>query len=78
MQPGVHADRSTHPSRQRVSCAWRQDDGFGADPAGEGRFDSPPGLICMIPVLAKRRSESLPDDALIRNRGGRMPGRCPQ
>jgi hypothetical protein len=37
-------------------------DGFGADPAGEDRFDSLLGLLCVLNVLAGNRSDAAPED----------------
>jgi hypothetical protein len=39
--------------------------GFGADPAGEDRFDSLVGLLCVLNVLAGRRPGGVPDDPMI-------------
>ncbi len=38
------------------------DTGFGADAAGEDRFDSVLGLACLLSVLAGQRADHLPDD----------------
>jgi hypothetical protein len=40
-------------------------DGFGADAAGEDRFDSLLGLLCVLNVLAGNRPDSAPDDPWI-------------
>jgi hypothetical protein len=37
-------------------------DGFGADPAGEDRFDCVLGVLCVINVLAGHRPDTTPDD----------------
>jgi hypothetical protein len=37
-------------------------DGFGADPAGEDRFDCLLGVLCVINVLAGHRPDTAPDD----------------
>jgi hypothetical protein len=37
-------------------------DGFGADPAGEDRFDCILGVLCVINVLAGNRPDTTPDD----------------
>ena len=37
-------------------------DGFGADPAGEDRFDCVLGVLCAINVLAGNRPDTVPDD----------------
>jgi hypothetical protein len=41
-------------------------DGFGADPAGEDRFDSVLGALCVLNVLAGNRPDTAPDDPWIR------------
>lgn len=40
-------------------------DGFGADPAGEDRFDSVLGVLCVLNVLAGHRPDTAPDDPWI-------------
>ncbi len=40
-------------------------DGFGADSAGEDRFDSVLGLLCVLNVLAGNRPDTAPDDPWI-------------
>lgn len=37
-------------------------DGFGADPAGEDRFDCTLGVLCVLNVLAGHRPDTAPDD----------------
>lgn len=37
-------------------------DGFGADPAGEDRFDCTLGVLCVLNVLAGQRPDTVPDD----------------
>ncbi len=40
-------------------------DGFGADAAGEDRFDSVLGVLCVLNVLAGNRPDNTPDDPWI-------------
>jgi hypothetical protein len=40
-------------------------DGFGADAAGEDRFDSVLGVLCVLNVLAGNRPDTAPDDPWI-------------
>jgi hypothetical protein len=40
-------------------------DGFGGDAAGEDRFDSLLGLLCVLNVLAGNRGDAAPDDPWI-------------
>jgi hypothetical protein len=41
------------------------EDGFGADAAGEDRFDSLLGLLCVLNVLTGNRADTAPDDPWI-------------
>jgi Protein of unknown function (DUF429) len=49
-------------------------DGFGADAAGEDRFDSVLGVLCVLNVLAGRRPDGVPDDAWLRRWEGWVLG----
>jgi hypothetical protein len=49
-------------------------DGFGADAAGEDRFDSVIGLLGLIGVLSGARPEGVPDDAWVRRWEGWILG----
>ncbi|SHJ54092.1 hypothetical protein SAMN02745194_02823 [Roseomonas rosea] len=40
--------------------------GFGADAAGEDRFDSLLGLLCLVSVIEGARPDFIPDDPWIR------------
>ncbi len=48
--------------------------GFGADAAGEDRFDSLLGLLCLIAVLDGARPDTIPDDPWIRRWEGWVLG----
>ena len=50
------------------------DSGCGADAAGEDRFDSVLGLLCVLNVLAGHRPGSVPDDPAIRSWEGWVLG----
>jgi hypothetical protein len=58
-------------------------DGFGADAAGEDRFDSLLGVLCVIGVLDGRRPDGAPDDPWLTRWEGwvlgqtALPTRCP-
>lgn len=57
-------------------------DGFGADPAGEDRFDSVLGVLCLLAVLNGDRHDHIPDDPWIRRwegwvLGQKSPDRIP-
>jgi hypothetical protein len=49
-------------------------DGFGADAAGEDRFDSVLGVLCVLNVLAGRRPDGVPDDPWLRTWEGFVLG----
>jgi hypothetical protein len=49
-------------------------DGFGADPSGEDRFDSVLGALCMLNVLAGNRPDTTPEDPWIRQWEGWVLG----
>jgi hypothetical protein len=49
-------------------------DGFGPDAAGEDRFDSLLGLLCVLNVLAGNRPDDAPDDPWIRRWEGWVLG----
>ena len=51
--------------------------GFGSDPAGEDRFDSVAGLLCVLSVLGDRRRDHIPDDAWVRRWEGWVLGQGP-
>jgi hypothetical protein len=48
--------------------------GFGADAAGEDRFDCVLGVLCVLNVLAAHRPDTSPDDPWIRNWEGWVLG----
>ena len=49
-------------------------DGFGSDAAGEDRFDSVLGVLCVLNVLAGRRPDGVPDDPWLRRWEGFVLG----
>lgn len=53
--------------------AWL-DDGFGADAAGEDRLDCVLGLLCVLQVLAGRRTDAAPDDPWVQRWEGWVLG----
>ncbi len=53
-------------------------DGFGADAAGEDRFDSLLGLLCVLNVLAGSRPDGVPDDPWLRTWEGFVLGQTAQ
>ena len=54
------------------------DAGFGADAAGEDRFDSVLGLACMLSVLAGQRADHLPEDPWVHRWEGWVLGLRPE
>ena len=55
-------------------CAAAMVDGFGADAAGEDRFDCTLGVLCVLNVLAGNRPDTAPDDGWIRQWEGWVLG----
>jgi hypothetical protein len=49
-------------------------DGFGADAAGEDRFDCVLGVLCVLNVLAGNRPDTAPSDLWIRRWEGWVLG----
>ncbi len=60
-----------HPDAALVAAAH---DGFGADAAGEDRFDCVLGLLCVLNVLAGNRPDIAPDDPWIQQWEGWVLG----
>jgi hypothetical protein len=52
-------------ARPEAALAAGVRDGFGADAAGEDRFDCVLGLLCVLNVLAGNRPDTAPDDPWI-------------
>jgi len=52
-------------ARPDAALAAAVRDGFGADAAGEDRFDCLLGLLCVLNVLAGNRPDTAPDDPWI-------------
>jgi hypothetical protein len=53
-------------------------DGFGADAAGEDRFDCTLGVLCALNVLAGHRPAFVPDDPWVRRWEGWVLGQTAQ
>ncbi len=53
-------------------------DGFGADPAGEDRFDATIGVLGVINVIAGNRPDGIPDDPWLRRWEGWVLGQTEQ
>ncbi len=51
--------------------------GFGPDAAGEDRMDCVLGVLCLLQVLAGRRTDAAPDDPWIRRWEGWVLGQSP-
>ncbi len=50
------------------------EDGFGGDAAGEDRFDSVLGVLCLLAVLEGRRADHVPEDPWVRRWEGWVLG----
>lgn len=60
--------------RRSVRTGAEPANGFGADANGEDRFDSVPGLICVLSILNRQRPDYLPDDPCVRSWQGWIIG----
>ncbi len=64
----------TTMARLGVRGAPGLEEGFGADPAGEDRFDSLLGLLNLVAVLDGHAADFVPDDAMVRRWEGWVLG----
>lgn len=65
LAPALHAALAEAGAKAETAMAAMIDDGFGADAAGEDRFDSLLGLLCLLAVLDGRQPDFIPDDPWI-------------
>lgn len=68
---GAMARLDAHPTAAMTEALAA---GFGADAAGEDRFDCTLGLLCVLNVLAGHRPDTAPDDPWIRTWEGWVLG----
>jgi hypothetical protein len=62
LAPGLLAAALRLGASPEPEMATTIEAGFGADAAGEDRFDSALGLLCVLNVLAGNRTDAAPDD----------------
>jgi hypothetical protein len=72
--PGLLAAMARLSVLPDAAMAAAVDDGFGADAAGEDRFDCVLGVLCVINVLAGNRPDTAPDDPWIQRWEGWVLG----
>jgi len=72
--PALLAAMAGLGARPDAALAAAADGGFGADAAGEDRFDCVLGLLCLLNVLAGNRPDTTPDDPWIRRWEGWVLG----
>ncbi len=72
--PGLRSALSQLHVTPAPECAAAMVDGFGADAAGEDRFDCILGVLCVLNVLAGNRPDTAPDDGWIRQWEGWVLG----
>ncbi len=70
----MHAAMSRLGVRPDAAMVAAVEDGFGADSAGEDRFDCTLGVLCVINVLAGHRPDTAPDDPWVRRWEGWVLG----
>lgn len=71
---GLHGAMARLGAVPEPAMAAAVDDGFGADAAGEDRFDCTLGMLCVLNVLAGRRPAFVPDDPWVRRWEGWVLG----
>ncbi len=74
MAPAIRAAMRRLAARPSRTLAQRLADGFGADAAGEDRFDCVLGVLCVIAVADGARPDHIPDDPAIRRWEGWVLG----
>ncbi|HTI82882.1 MAG TPA: DUF429 domain-containing protein [Acetobacteraceae bacterium] len=72
--PSLHSALSHLRVTPAPDCKAALADGFGADAAGEDRFDCTLGVLCVLNVLAGNRPDTAPDDGWIRQWEGWVLG----
>jgi len=75
---GLHAAMVRLDAAPEPAMAAAAADGFGADAAGEDRFDCTLGVLCALNVLAGHRPAFVPDDPWIRRWEGWVLGQTAQ
>jgi hypothetical protein len=74
LAPALHACLATAAATATLALHSAIEDGFGADAAGEDRFDSLLGLLCLLGVLEGRQPDHVPEDPWIRQWEGWVLG----
>jgi len=72
--PALRAAMTTLHANAERDLVRMIDDGFGADAAGEDRFDSTLGVLAVLNVLAGNRPDGTPDDPWLRRWEGWVLG----
>jgi hypothetical protein len=74
LAPGLRCAMARLDATPDAALAAALADGFGADAAGEDRFDTLLGLLCVLGVLAGRRPDDAPADPWVRRWEGWVLG----
>ncbi len=74
LAPGLAAAMSGRGAAAETGLANALEDGFGADAAGEDRFDSLLGLLCVLGVLNGARPDTSPPDEWVQRWEGWVLG----
>ena len=76
--PGLRAAMASLRATPAPALESLLAEGFGADPAGEDRFDCLLGVLCVLLVLAARRPDTAPSDPWITTWEGWVLGQASQ
>ena len=74
LAPALAACLAGHGLTPDAGLTGYLSNGFGADPAGEDRFDCVLGLLCVLEVMAGRRPDTAPGDPWIQRWEGWVLG----
>ena len=78
LSPALHAAMADLPAQPTQELATAITNGFGADAAGEDRFDSLLGLLNLLLVLEGKRPDVAPDDPILTTWEGWVLGQTDQ
>lgn len=77
LAPALRASMAGLAARPNAALDRWMADGFGSDAAGEDRLDCVLGLLCVLQVVAGRRTGAAPDDPWVQRWEGWVLGQAP-